>query len=150
MRFWDASALVPLCIEEPATDVARGLLEGRSPMVAWLLSATEIHSALCRKYREGEIAEGDLFAARTRRDRLLESLIIVRDITEAMRRADRLLLVHPLRAADALQLGAALLACDDDSSPHQLITFDHRLAAAARKEGFTTPINSGAGGAAAA
>ncbi len=144
MRFWDASALVPLCIEEPATDVARGLVDGQSPMVAWILSATEIQSALCRKHRQGDIAERDLYAACKRRDRLLESLTIVCDVAQAMRRADRLLLIHPLRSADALQLGAALLACDDNSGPHQLITFDHRLATAARKEGFATPIDFGA------
>jgi predicted nucleic acid-binding protein len=43
---------------------------------------------------------------------------------------------HPLRAADALQLGAALFAADGDPQSLELVTLDRRLADAARREGF--------------
>jgi predicted nucleic acid-binding protein len=52
-------------------------------------------------------------------------------------RARRLLEAHPLRAADALQLGAALVVVEDRSEGVELVTFDERLADAAEKEGFT-------------
>jgi predicted nucleic acid-binding protein len=43
---------------------------------------------------------------------------------------------HPLRAADALQLGAAIVAAEGDPSSLELVTLDHRLAEAAQREGF--------------
>jgi len=52
------------------------------------------------------------------------------------RQAERLVAVHPLRAADAVQLGAALVAADLDPAGLELVTFDERLATAAEKEGF--------------
>jgi uncharacterized protein len=50
--------------------------------------------------------------------------------------AERIVIEHPLRAADALQLGAALVAADGDPQSLQLVTLDNRLAEAARREGF--------------
>jgi len=48
--------------------------------------------------------------------------------------ACRLLRAHPLRAADALQLAAALRLSDELGEPVQIICFDDRLADAARSE----------------
>ena len=50
--------------------------------------------------------------------------------------ARRLLLRHPLRAADALQLAAALTWALDRPREHALCTLDTRLAEAAKGEGF--------------
>jgi uncharacterized protein len=50
--------------------------------------------------------------------------------------AMRLLMVHPLRLADALQLAAALAWADGRPVGRELVTLDERLAAAARLEGF--------------
>ena len=50
--------------------------------------------------------------------------------------AIRFLRVHPLRAADALQLAAAFVAAERRPSSLELVTLDDWLAAAARKEGF--------------
>ncbi len=52
------------------------------------------------------------------------------------RTARRLLRVHPLRAADALQLGAALVGADNHPESLDFVTLDTRLADAARREGF--------------
>ena len=57
--------------------------------------------------------------------------------SDSLRRsAERLLRVHALRAADSLQLAAALIAANHD--PHSLdyVCLDTRLAAAAQREGF--------------
>jgi len=51
-------------------------------------------------------------------------------------RAERLLRVHHLRAADALQLGAALLATQEQPQGIGFVSYDQNLAAAAHKEGF--------------
>ena len=50
--------------------------------------------------------------------------------------AQRMLRVHALRAADALQLAAALLASDEEPAGLEVVTLDSRLADAARREGF--------------
>ena len=50
--------------------------------------------------------------------------------------AVRFVRVHPLRAADALQLAAAFVVAERRPSSLEVITLDERLAAAARKEGF--------------
>ena len=44
--------------------------------------------------------------------------------------------VHPLRAADALQLAAAFVAAERRPASLQVVTLDERLADAMRKEGF--------------
>jgi len=46
----------------------------------------------------------------------------------------RFLRVDPLRAADALQLGAAFVAAERRPASLKVVTLDERLAAAARKE----------------
>lgn len=51
--------------------------------------------------------------------------------------AERLLRVHPLRAANALQLAAALEAIDRDRSPIPFVCLDQRLSDAASREGLT-------------
>ena len=53
---------------------------------------------------------------------------------EAM--AQRLLRVHPLRAADSLRLAAALAVAEDDPSSVGFVCFDARLNQAASREGF--------------
>jgi hypothetical protein len=50
--------------------------------------------------------------------------------------AIRFVLVHPLRAVDALQLAAAFVASDRRPHSLTLVTLDERLGTAARKEGF--------------
>ena len=52
-------------------------------------------------------------------------------------RAGRVLAAHPLRAADALQLAAALQWCDDVPSADSFVCLDDRLRDAARHEGFS-------------
>ena len=51
--------------------------------------------------------------------------------------AARILRVHVLRAADALQLAAAFAAAERRPASLEMVTLDERLAGVARKEGFT-------------
>lgn len=55
---------------------------------------------------------------------------------EANELAHRLLRVHPLRAADALQLAAATIAAERRPPTLTFVTLDDRLRAAADREGF--------------
>jgi predicted nucleic acid-binding protein len=51
-------------------------------------------------------------------------------------RAMRLVATHTLRAADAMQLAAALVAVSDRPAGHEFVCADARLRAAAAREGF--------------
>lgn len=62
--------------------------------------------------------------------------IEIYDAAAARIHAERIVMDHPLRTADALHLGAALVAADGDPQSLELVTLDRRLAEAARREGF--------------
>lgn len=136
MRFWDASAVVPLLVAEEPTRALRALMLEDRQMAVWALTPLEVLSALWRRRR---LAEIEVRAQAAAEDALLEletAWSIVIDVTEVDRRARRLLATHPLRAADAAQLAAALLACDERPERLPFVTLDERLAEAARREGF--------------
>jgi predicted nucleic acid-binding protein len=61
----------------------------------------------------------------------------VQPTEEVRERAERLLRIHRLRAADALQLAAALVWCEDRPRGRALIGADGSLSEAAAAEGFT-------------
>lgn len=60
----------------------------------------------------------------------------VRPSDEVRARAMRLLSIHPLRAADALQLAAALVWCRERTAGAGFVCLDGRLREAAGREGF--------------
>ena len=136
MKFWDSSAIVPLLVKEPATAGMQSLAARDGGMLVWWASAVECASALARLERDGALDEA---AATTAFDRLKQIAAGWHEVEagDAIREAAiRFLRVHPLRAADALQLAAAFVAADRQPSSLELVTLDDRLTAAARKEGF--------------
>ena len=136
MRFWDASAIVPLLIAEPSTKHVQALAAKDPAMLVWWGTPVECASALARLEREGALDEAPLEEAFRRLTHFSSTWHEV-DASEAVREAAvRFVRVHPLRAADALQLGAAFVAAEQRPASLSLVTLDERLAAAARKEGF--------------
>lgn len=106
-------------------------------MVVWWATAVEAISALARRYRDGQLGEPALMEARSLLTELAGSWSEVLPSARLRTVAERLLLVHPLRAADALQLAAALAWTGGDPSHHHVICLDQRLRFAAQREGFT-------------
>ena len=137
MIFWDTSAVVPLIVpERPSAECAR-LLRSDESMVVWGVTPVEAYSALQRRFREGKLAERTRLRAVRRLGLLKEAWAEVRDLDIVARRAERLLNLHPLRAADALQLAAALVVSEERPERLPFACLDAPLAAAARLEGFT-------------
>lgn len=137
MKFWDASAVVPLCLQEPASTPAREILAEDASMAVWWATRTECVSALTRRTREGGMTRADEHAAR-RVLHLLSDTWTEMQPNDALRNvAERLLAVHPLRTADALQLSAALSWCGQAPAGQDFVTFDQRLRDASFREGFT-------------
>lgn len=136
MRFWDASALVPLLVAEPTTAAVQSLAAGRSPMLVWWAAAVECASAIARLGRDGGLDAAGEQDAMMRLKRLATGWHEVEPTDVVREHAIRFLRVHPLRTADALQLAAAYVAAEGRPPSLELITLDDRLAAAAGREGF--------------
>ncbi len=136
MRFWDSSALVPLVVREPTTSWAQALLTADPAVLSWALSPVEVRSALARRGRDGTLSTSRFDQACARADRLFAAVSHVVSLDAVVERAQRLLNLHDLRAADALQLAAALVACEERPRSLPFVTLDGRLAASAQREGF--------------
>ena len=136
MRYWDASALVPLFIAEPESDRVRGWLAEDHHVITWAWTRTEIISAIERRTRDGSLSRTQRREVLGRFETLADNWDEVTDILAVRLRAHRLLARHPLRAADAGQLGAALLVQEQLAEPLTFVCPDTRLASAAELEGF--------------
>ena len=137
MRFWDTSALLPLFVAEPSSARVRSWLRRDPVVVVWALSRVELLSALARREREEPPAARSLLRARQRALAAWREWSEIVALEPVRRQAERLVAVHPLRAADALQLAAALVATNLDPAGFEFVTLDERLALAALKEGFS-------------
>jgi uncharacterized protein len=136
MTFWDTSALVPLFCEEPDSARREAYLAGDPMVVVWYGTVAEVESAFCRRMRDGSLAPEDAAMARNKAQVISNTWMEVEPTVDVRQRAIRLLRVHSLRTADAFQLAAALLVCQERPTGHHFLTSDARLADAARLEGF--------------
>jgi predicted nucleic acid-binding protein len=136
VRFWDASAIVPLVAFEKETGDCRTLLAGDTDIVVWLLTPVEVISALTRRLRENSLKPNEFGKAKEQLAALEKAWSEVISVEQVRERARRLLETHPLRAADSLQLAAALLTSEENPQGFSFVTLDRRLGAAAEREGF--------------
>ncbi len=134
--YLDASALVKLYIQEDGSDRLDEVLDNRNDLLISDLGITEIISAFARRQRE------DCFPADAAGRLHVKILADVEDgiyqvvqlLPSIHREAERWLLAlneHPLRTGDALHLALASTA-----EARTILTFDRRLAEAARRIGL--------------
>ena len=143
MRYWDASALVPLVVSQPESGLAREWLAADDHIVTWVGTRTEIVSAIERLAREGRMDRRERRANLEAFGRLAADWDEVTDVLAVRSRALRLLARHPLRAADAGQLGAATLIQEQLAGSFSFMCLDRRLAVAAEQEGLRIPVEVG-------
>jgi uncharacterized protein len=136
VRFWDSSALIPLFVVEPSTALVRGWLDEDADVVVWALTRVELVSAIARRRRERRELASRLASARRNALAASERWLEVTAIDAVRSRAERVVELHPLRAAHALQIAAALVAARDDPGAFEFVTLDDRQAEAAEREGF--------------
>jgi predicted nucleic acid-binding protein len=105
-------------------------------VVASWTSSVEIWAAIARRRRAGSLGSPDVRSARERLRTLRDDWAEVDDVEAIRIRAIRLVEVHALRAADAMQLAAALVAVQDRPDEFPFVTLDDQLAAIAEAEGF--------------
>ena len=136
MRFWDSSAVVPLIIEQTTSPETDRWFSEDGQLAVWTVTSVEVVSAIRRLWREGAIAEPAADVAEARVDEMVHAAHVVVDVEAVKVQAQRLLRLHPLRAADALQLGAALEWARNRPAGRVFHTFDGRLGLASHREGF--------------
>ncbi|HXT35897.1 MAG TPA: type II toxin-antitoxin system VapC family toxin [Chloroflexota bacterium] len=121
--YLDSSALVKLAVREPESDALRRYLR-RRPLLSSALARTEVLRAL--------LPGGESAVAAGRR--VLERVDLVRVNDRILNLAGSLLPVE-LRSLDAIHLATARRLGADLS---EIITYDERMAAAARSMGLKT------------
>ncbi len=136
MRFWDSSAIVPLLVAEPSSPAVMGEYELDPEMVAWWATRAECVSALARLERDGSLPQASMSEGLRRLDGLARAWREVQPASAVRETAIRLLRVHPLRTADALQIASAIVAAEGHPASLPLVTLDERFAQAAEREGF--------------
>jgi len=136
MKFWDASAIIPLCLKESETPLLKEVIE-RDPAVAvWWATPVECFSAFARLRREGILTRAGEDQARHVVARLAHEWTEIEPGGQVRESAARVLLLHPLRAADSLQLAAALVWARGHAAGNHFVCLDPRLREAAHREGF--------------
>jgi predicted nucleic acid-binding protein len=133
--FWDASALVPLCVIESTTPTTVKLMREMSPVV-WWGSIVEIQSAICRLHRDLTIPDAGKRTAAARLEELNRTWKEISPGEKLRELALTLLCDYSLKAADGLQLAAALIWCEEKPARRKFVCADQKLLKIARSVGF--------------
>ena len=135
LAFWDASALVRLCVRDQSSSRAKKLLRDAN-VVAWWATAVEGRGAFVRLQREGLLSEAAFRVSCERLSALLSASKEVLPSDNVREVALQQIERFSLRAGDALQLAAALVWCGERPRGRWCVCDDRRLAAAAAAVGF--------------
>lgn len=135
VAFWDTSALVPLCAHQGITPRVIALYRTYG-VVVWWATPVEIASALRRLVRMKQITPDDWVTSRRLALDLAESWQIVQASNALRNNAAQLVERYDLKAADAIQLAAALNWCEGSPGGEIFLTVDQRLREAAVLSGF--------------
>lgn len=133
--FWDASALVPLCVRQQPSPVVQGLVR-QLGIVVWWATPVEMRGAFERLLRTGELKASDYAAAGVRLERLRSGWRELQPSEPLRAHAESFLTLNPLKAADALQLAAAWTWCSGNAKSCTFISADTQLLEAARRLNF--------------
>ncbi len=136
MRFWDSSAIIPLALVESGSVRVRSWYRTDSEIIVWTLTRVELLSAIARRRREDARSAPILTVARRNIMRAWDGRSEITSVELVGSHAERLVESYPLRAADALQLGVALMAAEGNPGNLEFVTLDRNLADAAEREGF--------------
>ena len=137
MKFWDTSAIIPLCIEEKETRPIQNIAKKDGMIVVWWGSIVECNSAFGRLRRDGFLKPQEETQALALLSELAGVWTEIEPSDEIRNITRRLIQNYPLRAADSLQLAAANVWAEKAPRGHAFVCLDSRLRDAAQKEGST-------------
>jgi len=133
--FWDTSALVPLCVRQSITPSAIALYKSYEAVV-WWATPVEIASALARLVRIRQLDSGQWSRAHKLAKELADVWSMIQPSDALRAKATLLVDRFDLRAADSLQMAAALEWCEDVPQGRVFLTADQKLREAAMVSGF--------------
>lgn len=133
--FWDASALMPLCVDLQSTPDVDRLFQETS-IVVWWATTIEIRSGLARLVRLHQASIGELGLGCRLLQELRQDWVEIQPTASLREFAENLPDRFGLRAADALQLAAAYTWTMQKPAGRPFISGDKRLLDAAEQMGF--------------
>jgi uncharacterized protein len=136
MKFWDSSAILPLCVEEAQSEIVQNIAKRDGAIIVWWGTLVECHSAFSRLSRNGILTTKQEAQIRSLLASLADTWTEIEPSDEIRNITFRLLRNYPLRAADALQLAAAVIWAEKLPRGHQVVCLDAKLRDAMSKEGF--------------
>lgn len=128
--------MLPLFSEEASSGIAAEILREDTEVVAWWGTWLECSVAISRLGRENSLDETSQEESRAVLDSLAAGWIEIEPANDLRLLASLVAKDHPLKAADALQLAAALRWCEGATSDASFVCLDSRLRRAAADEGF--------------
>lgn len=134
IAYVDTSALLPLLIDELASERASTLWRAADRVVAVRVIYAEARSALAQAQRLGRLTVEELEAAVAELEGLYAQLDVIEVDDALVRRAGELAQLHALRGYDAVHLAAAERVADTDTV---LVTGDMDLSRAADELGLS-------------
>lgn len=137
MKFWDTSALFVLLTVQKGSSGAAAIFNSDPEVAIWWGTSIELASAAARLRRMGEVDDAGYARILSKIGPLTQLAEEVQPSEEVRQTALRLIRIHDLRAADAMQLAAALVWARHVPAGVEFVCMDARLCAAAEKEGFT-------------
>ncbi len=139
--FYDTSALTKRYVIEPGSNVVDELIDtATAANIISRLAALEVHSALAKRVRAGQLSVADYRTAsrRFRAEIVSRPLTVMRVLVARFHAAEELVvqhgLVQNLRTLDALQLAVALKL--NKKHPLTFVCADQALCAIAADEGL--------------
>jgi len=134
IAYFDTSAVVPLIINEPSTELCVRLWNESSRAVSVRLLYPEARAAFAKAHRMGRITTAQLARAVADLDSIIAEVDHVEVTADLALEAGDLAQSHGLRGYDAVHLAAANAVADRDLV---VVTGDVALAAAAEAVGLS-------------
>ena len=131
LAYFDTSALVKNYVQEAGSTLVRELL-ARYEFVSSAIAPIEIHSAVRRRHRQGEMSRQSYASilSRVKQDRLFWQL--VEPVPQVLAKAEEIVAAYNVRALDALHLASAIIIQDSIETMIPFVTADDRQLSAAR------------------
>lgn len=128
--------MIPLVLQEAGSERARQLLAADPSLVFWWGAPVECYGAIVRAGRASRLSNPGIRQSQTALASLWGRSAEIGPSANLRAQALRLVAVHPLRGADALQLAAAIVWREERPDNAGFVCLDDRLRAAAMREGF--------------
>lgn len=135
LAFWDTSALVPLCAHQGITPRAFALYRSYG-VVVWWATPVEIASALRRLVRMKQLTPDAWTVSCRLALELAGSWRVIQPSDSLRATAAQFVDRYDLKAADALQLAAAMEWCENVPQGKVFLAADQKLREAAVLSGF--------------